>query len=376
MMINIAQPAFLGVETDMVSECLSGIPNLSMGGYTRDFEEIFADWIGVKHAVACSSGTTALQLAFKVIADQGPKCPRVFIPNLTYIATANAVSRTQGIGVADIVLVDPTYTTWNMDVELLRGEVEEGDVIIPVHLYGNPCAMDEIMDIADEACARVIEDACQAHGATYRGERVGSIGDAGVFSFFGNKILTCGEGGMITTNDGYIAEKCRYYRGQAVGPGRYEHNDVGFNYRLTDMQAAIGTAQTMLAENHLELRQDIRDMYRQKLRYADLDFQMETTGAKSVAWLETVRLPRKYDTVCVGMLMEKDGVETRPTFPPTSTQLPYRGECVLSDSLADNNALKLSKQLLSLPTHASLNEADVDTVCASLVKAMGKSTCK
>lgn len=376
--IKISQPAFLGIEANLVEACLEDPPNLSMGGYTRDFEETFADWIGVKHAVACSSGTTALQLAFRVLADAtrarigtGYR-PRVFVPNLTYIATANSITQWRNFRdiPARLVLIDADYGTWNMEPGLLAGACpEEGDIIVPVHLYGNPCAMDEILDIANGCGALVLEDACQAHGATYKGRKVGGLGDAGVFSFFGNKILTTGEGGMITTDSDHVAEQCRYLRGQAVGPGRYEHNEIGFNFRITELQSAIGIGQVMLADNHIEARNDIREIYRKRLRFADLDFQREEKGAKSVPWIETIRLPQKYDVRRIAKRLMKAGIETRPSFPPISTQRPYLD----IDRVGGEKAHLLHEQLLSLPMHASLTEVDVNHICSSLASAMTRS---
>jgi len=266
-------------------------------------------------------------------------------------------------------IIDVNYLTWNMETEALEeASPQGGDIIIPVHLYGNPCNMDKIMDIAEKAGAYVIEDACQAHGAIYKGSKVGAIGDAGVFSFFGNKILSCGEGGMITTNDNHIARRCRYLRGQALGPQRYQHDEIGFNFRITELQSAIGVGQVMLADNHLESRDDIEEMYKEKLKQCDIAFQWALPDTRPVAWLETINLSGNYHRDSIMQDMYNNGVETRPGFIPISEQRPYKG----TPRYGGHSATTLSRNLLSLPTHASLTEQDVDVVCGTLIEAMSK----
>jgi len=212
--ISVAAPSLDGNERDYVLECLDSTWISSVGRFITDFEKAFADYCGVKHAIACNNGTTALHLAL-VALGVGPG-DEVIVPSLTYIASANAVTYCG----ATPVLIDNDPRTFNLDPAKLEALITpRTKAIMPVHLYGQICDMDPILEVARKHGLKVVEDAAEAVGATYKGKMSGSLGTCATFSFFGNKIITTGEGGMITTDDDELAAKMRLLRGQGRAAG-------------------------------------------------------------------------------------------------------------------------------------------------------------
>ena len=211
----------------------------SKGPFIKEFEDKFAKFVGTRYAVSCSNGTTALHLAVKALGIK--KDDEVIIPNLTFASPANAVMYEQG----KPVLVDIDIKYWCLDPTKIEEKItEKTRAIIVVHLYGHPADMEPILKLSKKYNLKIIEDCAEAHGAKYKGKVVGSIGDIGCFSFYGNKIMTTGEGGMVTTNDSSIAERIKLLRDHGMSPlNRYWHDEVGYNYRMTNIQAAIGIAQ-------------------------------------------------------------------------------------------------------------------------------------
>ena len=238
-MIPIAEPLLEEEELNNVMEAVKSGWISSKGKFIPEFEENFARYCGVKHSVATSNGTVALHLALATLGIK--EGDEVIVPTLTFIATANAVRYTG----AKPVFVDSNPDYWCIDPEKIEGAITpKTRAIIPVHLYGHPCDMEAIMAVAKKHDLYVIEDAAEAHGAEHKGRKVGSFGDIACFSFYGNKIITTGEGGMCLTDDEILAERMRILRDHGMNPGkRYWHDIVGFNYRMTNMQAAIGVAQ-------------------------------------------------------------------------------------------------------------------------------------
>ena len=210
-LIPVYQPDLSGKELEYVTDCVKSGWVSSLGKYVELFETSFAKFCGVKHAIALSNGTVALHLAL-VLKDIGPG-DEVIVPDLTFVATANVVRHTG----ATPVLVDSDPETWMIDPDQIEAKItSKTKAIIPVHLYGHPANMGAIMKLAKKHGLYVIEDAAEAHGAEYRGKRVGGIGDIGAFSFYGNKVITTGEGGMLVTNDDLLAEKARFLKDHAM----------------------------------------------------------------------------------------------------------------------------------------------------------------
>lgn len=363
--IPVAVPNLNGNEKKYVNECLDSTWISSAGEFIGKFEKSFADFCGVHHAVAINNGTTAIHLALVALGiGEGDE---VLIPTLTYIATANAVTYCN----AKPVLVDSEQGTMNIDPAKLEAKITpRTKAIIVVHLYGHPADMGQVMDIARRHNLKVIEDAAEAHGAEYNGKRVGGIGDCATFSFFGNKIVTTGEGGMVTTDDDELAARLRLYRGQGMDPKRrYWFPVVGYNYRMTNVAAAIGLAQMERIDEALETRQKIAGWYEQALAaHADIIERPVVAGyAQHVYWMYTVLLTGLTDAQRdeVMRFMDADGIETRPVFYPMHVLPPY-----LQDGSGFGVANDQAARGVNLPTHAQLNAGDIERIVASLVSAV------
>ncbi|NJD05355.1 MAG: aminotransferase class I/II-fold pyridoxal phosphate-dependent enzyme [Methylococcaceae bacterium] len=358
MRLPVAEPSVGERELQYVNECVLTGWISSGGKFVSRFEEIFAAFCETRYAVATSNGTTALHLALLALG-VGPG-DEVIVPTLTFIATANAVVYT---GAAP-VFVDSEPETWNIAPAAVEAAISDRTkAIIPVHLYGHPANMAAIMAVAERHGLAVIEDAAEAHGARYRGKRVGGIGDVGVFSFFGNKIVTTGEGGMLVTSNAEIADRARLLRDHGMRPERrYWHTALGYNYRLTNLQAAVGVAQMEKIDAILKAKRDIAALYKAGLTGLNgLTLPPEQDGAENVFWLYTVLVDEERFGMGRDELMRilaGHEVETRPVFYPVHTQPIYstgQGLPVAED---------ISRRGLSLPSAASLLAGDVDRVCA------------
>jgi len=363
--ISVAQPKLSGNERKYVLDCLDTNWISSNGKYIGEFEKTFAEFCGVRHAIATNNGTTALHLALVVLGLQPGD--EVIIPTVTYIATANAV-RYCG---ATPVLVDVVEGTMNIDPkDIARALTPRTRGIIPVHLYGHPTEMGPVMDIAKKHGLWVLEDAAEAHGAECDGKRVGSIGDMATFSFFGNKIVTTGEGGMVTTNDDALAEKLRLFRGQGMDPKRrYWFPVIGYNYRMTNIQAAIGLAQMETVDLALADRDRLATWYNEALApLADrIVLPAQASWARQVFWMYNIFLrdgdAHRRDAVM--QAMDKEGVETRPVFYPMHVMPPYLE--ATSYPVADLWA----QRGINLPTHQDLTREEVARVARALTQALG-----
>lgn len=360
----IGQPALIGNESKYVLECLEK-EWLSQGPFVSRFEQEFAKVTNTKYAMACSSGTTALHLAMLALNVQPGD--HVIVPALTFIATANAIAYCGGIPVP----CDVDASTWCLDpvcfqetVERLTTAGKEVVGVVPVHLFGTPAAIQWITAVAQMHDLWVVEDTAQAHGARFNGQPVGSFGDIGVFSFYGNKIVTCGEGGMVVTNRDFLRDRIKLFRGQGQTT-RYFHEVIGYNYRLTDLQAAVGLAQLENLEVFMNRRDVIGKQYRDRL--IKFECQGEYAGSKPVEWMMAVLVPAGVNRDAVIVYMDEDDIETRPMFPLISDQPPYRSE-------SPKNAADISKRGIMLPTHPRMTDGDVDRVCDSFERAV--AACK
>lgn len=362
--IAVAHPAFWGNEKKYVQECVDTSWISSVGRFIPAFERTFAEFCDVEHAVSCDTGTSALHLALLGYG-VGPG-DEVIVPSLTFVATANAV-RYCG---AEPVFVDSEPRTMNLDPELLEAAITpKTRAVIVVHLFGHPCDMDPINAVAAKHNLVVIEDAAEAHGATYHGRVTGGLADAATFSFFGNKIVSTGEGGMITTSNADLADRIRMFRGQGMDPARrYWFPVVGYNYRMTNIQAAIGLAQMENVKDHVEARFRVAAWYSRYLQahLGFLELPREETWARHAYWMFTIvlspSLAHHRDQIMERMSAE--GIETRPFFYPLHTLPPYRSAAVHLPV-----AEQLSAAGIMLPTHALLTEEDVARVSASLGEA-------
>lgn len=361
--ISVAEATLNGNEKKYVLDCLDSTWISSSGKYITEFEAAFAKYCGVKHAISTNNGTTALHLAL-VGLDLKPG-DEVIVPTVTYIATANAV-RYCG---ATPVLVDCVPGTLNICPDSVEKAItSKTKGIIPVHLYGHPANVPAINQIAAKHGLWVLEDAAEAHGSEVNGVRVGALSDCATFSFFGNKIITTGEGGMITTNNDQLAEKMKLYRSQGMDPNRrYWFPVVGYNYRMTNIQAAIGLAQLENIEEAIAKRDEIKARYKENLARlsSDILFADETPGYRSVCWMFNIFLSKgfAYERDRVRDALETAGIETRPVFHPMHTLPPYKEERTFK--VAD----EWCQRGINLPTHLMLTEQQIDFVCKTLVEA-------
>ena len=360
--IPVAAPVLEGREKEYVLECLSTTWISSNGRFIVEFEKAFADFCGVEHAIATNNGTTALHLA---LVSLGLKPgDEVIVPTLTYIASANAVRYCGAIP----VFVDNHVPTFNMDPDAIQAKITgRTKGILPVDLYGHPVDLDPILQIAEKNDLFVLEDAAEAVGARYKGRRLGGHGTCATFSFFGNKIITTGEGGMVTTNDGELAARLRLFRGQGMDPQqRYWFPVIGYNYRMTNIAAAIGLAQLERVDLHLAKRKLIAEGYNRRLtRYSDR-FLLPTAEAWAdhAYWMYTIILRESLmvDRDEVMRDLDEVGIETRPVFWPMHVLPPYRDTTGEAFPCAEF----CSSRGISLPTHGLLTENDLDRVVDAL----------
>jgi perosamine synthetase len=323
--IPISKPFIGSREKELVLDALDSGWVSSIGKYIDEFETAFARYCGTEYALAVSNGTTGLHLA---LATLGLKAgDEVIIPDLTFVATANAVAYTG----ATPVLADIDPDTLCIDPASVKSLISERTkAIIPVHLYGHPAEMDALTEIANTHGLAVIEDAAEAHGAEYRGRRVGSLGKCGVFSFYGNKVITTGEGGMLTTNDRAFYQRAKQLRDHAMSPERrYFHEELGYNYRITNLQAALGVAQLERIDEFLARRAEIMDWYRSVIAETDhVRLNRVKNWAKSAFWmicLEVDWLDEARRDVFMQAL-RKRGIDTRPYFCTMSALPMYKQE--------------------------------------------------
>jgi len=365
-LIPVAAPMLAGNEKAYVMDCLESTWISSTGPYIDRFEQMFAEFCGVRHAVACSNGTTALHLALLALG-VGPG-DEVIVPTLTFVATANAVTYCG----ARPVFVDVDADTWNIDVASLESMITPRTRgIIPVHLFGHPAEMDRILAIARRHGLFVVEDSAQAHGAEFRGQRIGSIGDLATFSFYGNKIVTTGEGGMVVTGNDETAHRLRQFRSQGGDPARrYWFPVVGYNYRMTNMTAAIGVAQMENIDWHLQRRREVAAWYRERLGAGDAHRvgQVERPWVRHAWWMYSVVFREDGVRERVVEALAAQGVETRPFVHPLHTLPPYRDEAGASGLPVSE---RLGRRGLNLPTWAGLSRDDVQLVCDTMAEAVG-----
>jgi perosamine synthetase len=361
--IPVANPSLDGNELAYVIDCLESGWISSQGGYLRKFEAAFAEYLGVEHAITVTNGTVALHLAM-VALGIGPG-DEVIVPDLTFAASASSVVHAG----ATPVLVDVERTTWTLDVEKAAAAITPRTrAIMPVHLYGQPADMDAIRALADRHGLLVIEDAAEALGSTWKGRKVGSLGDAATFSFFANKIVTTGEGGMVVFADAAKAERARRLRDHGMDPARrYWHEEIGFNYRMTNMQAAIGLAQMERIDRFVEGKLRMAARYRKGLAgLPGLELPVTRDGVVNTYWAYSVLLsdcPSMEERDRVIARLARLGIGTRPLFYPMHVMPAFR-------AYAGNRAFPVTEHLsargLSLPSSITLEDREIDFVCRSL----------
>jgi perosamine synthetase len=357
--IPIAEPDIGNEELANVTEAVKSGWISSKGDYILDFEKGFSKYFDADFGISTSNGTTALHLALEALNIKTDD--EVIVPTLTFIACANAVKYTG----AKPVFVDSHPDYWCMDpVKIEEKITKKTKAIVPVHLYGHPCDMDAISKIAKNFDLYIVEDCAEAHGAKYKGKKVGSFGIISCFSFYGNKIITTGEGGMCITNDNQLAEKMRMLRDHGMSPQqRYWHEVIGFNYRMTNLQAAIGVAQLKKLDRFVERKRRIAKIYNQCLKDVNgLELPPEMPWAKSIYWMYSILVTNSFK-IDRNSLIEKLAnfdIESRPFFNPIHTMPPY------NENTKYPVAEKLSKEGLNLPSSVKLSDADLRRIAELL----------
>lgn len=359
--IPVADPDLSGNETRYVMDCLKTGWVSSLGEYIERFEKGFASYCGVKHGVSCGNGTLALHLALAALGIKSGD--EVIVPSFTFVASANTVVYCS----AKPVFVDCNKKTWNMDVNKIEEKItKKTKAIMPVHIYGHPCNMDVINDIAQKHKLFVIEDAAEAHGAEYKGKKTGSLGHIACFSFYGNKILTTGEGGMCITNNKKLADRMRFLKDHAMNyDKRYWHPEVGYNYRMTNIQAAIGLAQLEKIEKTIKIKRENARLYNSLLKdVPGITLPVEESYAKNVYWMYSVLVDKPYPLTRdkLMIILKENNIDSRPFFHPMHTMPSHKTRQKLSVSEY------ISRHGINLPSSAKLKRGDIKRVCNVIIQ--------
>ncbi len=373
--IPLSEPAITGNEWKYIKECLDTGWVSSVGSYVNRFEKMVAEYAGCRYGIAVVNGTSALHLSLLVCDVKSGD--EVIVPTLTFVATANVV-RYCG---ADPVFIDCDQETLCLDVEKLKLFLEkecmrESDgytynkasgrrikAIMAVHIFGHPVEMDNLTGLCQRYNIDIIEDATESIGSEYKGKKTGSFGKLACFSFNGNKIITSGGGGMVVTDDKYLAEKVKHLSTQAKSDSiEYDHDEIGYNYRLTNLQAAIGVAQMEQLDEFISVKR------RNALLYRDLLSEMEEVGfiweeqwAKSNFWFYTIKFPAIHKNPLIDYFLSK-GVQVRPVWVPIHS-LPMYKDCQISGV---ESAVKIYNTSLNVPCSVKINEEDIRLVAKHL----------
>lgn len=359
--IPISKPSITEKEISYVTSAVESTWVSSLGEYINQFERDFASFCDTRYAVSVFNGTVAIHLALEAL-DIGPG-DEVIMPNLSFIATANAVMHAG----AKPVFADIEEGSLGIDPkDLVRRITPKTKAIMPVHLYGHPANMEPIMAIAKEYNLLVIEDAAEAHGAKAYGQTVGSFGICATFSFYGNKIITTGEGGMITTNDAALNEKLRHLRDHAMDKQkRYWHDMLGYNYRITNLQAALGCAQLDRVDFLLSRRKEILDIYRKNLSgIPRISFNKHMPWAEPTCWLVCMEIEgaSEKERDAFIQILKENQIDSRPYFFPMSI-MPY-----INEDADTPITFEKSKIGLNLPTYIDMTNEEIEYIC-SVIKA-------
>lgn len=367
-LIPLSVPNLSGNEWKYVKECLDTNWVSSVGSFVDKFEKDFADYIGAKYAVSVVNGTAALHMALQIA--EVNQNDYVIVPNITFIASINAIKYCY----ASPILVDVLPDTWQMDVDLLEeflrnNTYQENNAcylkenkrkikaIMPVHVLGNMCEMDKIMELAQKYHLSIVEDSTEALGSFYQNQHAGTFGEMGCFSFNGNKIMTTGGGGMIVTNDEKTAKKAKHLTTQAKSHNfEYIHDEVGYNYRLVNILAAMGVAQLEQMPNFLKRKKEIYQYYTENLKGLPISFQKDTENSKPNYWLFTVCIEKQKDLM--PYLIEKK-IQVRPFWRPMNMLEMFKGDIYVSK---EDNAFKIYEKSVSLPCSTNITDQELEKV--------------
>jgi perosamine synthetase len=369
MFVPVSRPLLGKEESERVIDAITkGNISSFQAGYIQEFEDKFKAFLGVKHAVAVSSGTGALHLA--ILALQIKEGDEIIVPTMTMMASIFAPLYERAIPVP----IDMDPKTFNIDPYLIEAKItSKTKAIMVVHLYGHPVDMDPIMDIAKRHNLFVIEDAAEAHGAEYKGKKVGSIGDIGCFSMYANKIITTGEGGMVTTNNDDYSEKIRSLKALSFGKEqKLMHESLGYNYRITNLQAAVGVGQMEKVAGIIKRKRDMAAYYIEALKdVPEIELPVEESYAFSVYWMFHIVLKGVLEgkRLQFAKLLKEFGVETREDFVPYHEQ-----KIFIEKGLVNGDgcpvASRYSKEGLYLPSGTDISREEQIYVVEQVLKAI------
>jgi perosamine synthetase len=367
-MIPVNEPLLGGHALKYVEECMNTGWVSSEGRFIAEFEESWAAYCGMDHGVAVSNGTTALQVAVACLGlEPGAE---VIMPAFTIVSCAIAIIEAG----ATPVLVDSDPHTWCMDTSQVASRITSRTrAIMPVHIYGHPVDMDPLCQLARKHDLFMVEDAAEAHGAEYKGKRVGGIGALSCFSFYANKIITTGEGGMILTRQADHAERARSLRNLSFRKDRrFYHTELGHNYRLTNLQAAIGVAQVEQIEDHVRRKRWMGKAYTERLDHlSQIALPVEEPWAKNVYWMYGVVLADdvKIDATEFARRLHREGVDTRPFFIGMHEQPVFQQRGLFAGEHYPVSE-RIARRGLYLPSGLTLTETQVDSVCDAVTRVL------
>lgn len=354
--IPVYQPQLDGNVSTYVNECLSSGWISSRGEFISRFEEAFAQYVGAEAATTVSNGTVAIHLALEALGI-GPG-DEVIVPSFTYIASVNTIIQSG----ATPVFVDSLAATLQVDPTSIEAAITpRTKAVMAVHLYGHPCDMDAIVDICQRRKLYLIEDCAEAFGTRWKGQHVGTFGDAATFSFFGNKTITTGEGGMVLARDPAMMERCRRLKSQGVSPTReYWHDMLGFNYRMTNIQAAIGLAQLERADEFLAVKTRLAETYAERFARLPVRTHVPVGEITHSYWMCSVLVDDSGIRDDLRAHLGRANIETRPFFAMAHHMPHCRTDQVLP--VGED----LSARGLNLPSHPSLTSEQIDRICEAV----------
>ena len=357
--IPVYQPSLNGKEKEYVNECLDSTWISSKGKFVDLFEEKFAAFINTKHAITVSNGTVALHLALIALGISSED--EVIVPTLTYVSSVNAIAYTG----ANPIFVDSLPDTWQMDpADVEKKITSKTRAVMAVHLYGHACDMDALTAICRTYNLFLIEDCAEAIGTLYKGRHVGTFGDISTFSFFGNKTITTGEGGMVVTNDATLNDRSTHYKGQGLAKHRqYWHDVIGYNYRMTNICAAIGLAQLENIRFFIERKKEIAAIYKEGLKDSKYTFHHEHADVSHSYWMNSILVPAAEYREPLREHLASKGIETRPLFYPVHT-MPMYSKQFQRHGVAED----LGWRGINLPSYPSLTNDQVRYVIQTIIE--------
>jgi len=355
-MIPVYQPYLTRREKEYVNQCLDSTWISSKGEFITRFESQFARYIGASHATSVCNGTVAIHLALLALG-VGPG-DEVIVPTLTYVASVNTIVQSG----ATPVFVDSLRSTWQIDPEDVRRKItSRTKAVMAVHLYGLPCEMDELLALCKEHGLFLVEDCAEAFGTYYKGRHAGTFGDIATFSFFGNKTITTGEGGMVVAKERDVFERAYHLKTQGVSPTReYWHDVVGYNYRMTNICAAIGVAQLEHADSIREKKRCVANWYSAGLKGLPLKIHEEIPGTQHSYWMCSIEVESAELRQPLRDHLRAANIETRPVFYPAHTLPPF------ATNASFPAAESISARGINLPSYPALSRDDVNMICEEI----------